>query len=112
MISLIISILLFVYVNLEEEQTVQYNTTVIIKNIPQNLTLVTSSISNVNITLTGKKQSFLIMPSNITTYLDLSNAIEGTEEYKILIDNIYAMPKSIKYVMSPESVYITLKNKE
>ncbi len=112
LICLVISILLFTYVHLDEEEMREYNTNVIIKNIPTNLTLVDSNVNYVNITFIGKRQAFLIMPSRITAYVDLSYSVIGTEEYKILIDNIQSIPKSIKYTISPESIYITLKKKE
>ncbi len=106
---LIISIILFTYINLEKEETREYSIPINIKNIPKNLMVLKSNTDNVSITLKGKKQTFVIMPSDINASVYVNNATEGTQQYIIEIDNILDIPKNITFTLNPKSIFVTFK---
>ncbi len=108
LISLIIAIILWVYVNYENLPERYMSVPLKIKNIPKHLTIANNIPSNISVKIKGKDDIIQTFSArNIEAYIDLKNGIEGKNIINIStklkkrshIRIVYTIPKNVKVVL-------------
>lgn len=83
LLCLLMSFLLFLFVRYQKEYTKDYITKVEIRNIPPRLLIVNRIPENITITLKGFKDNVYELPTEFSTYIDLTNASIGSNMYDV-----------------------------
>lgn len=107
---LVISIMLFIYVNFEEQNSLKYSIPIDVKNIPPSLGLYDLTPKNVTISFKGDAQIISMISENLSASVNATNAQMGTNEYVVVLDNIYNFPENIEFTLHPELITITFTN--
>ena len=85
LLCLLMSFLLFLFVRYQKEYTKDYVTKINIKNIPSRLLIANDIPENITITLKGFKDNIYELPTEFSTYIDLTNSVIGSNMYEVLL---------------------------
>ncbi len=85
MLCLLMSFILFLFVRYQKEYTKDYITKVEIRNIPPRLLIANHIPENITITLKGFKDNVYELPTEFSTYIDLTNASIGSNMYEVFL---------------------------
>ncbi|WP_300366070.1 CdaR family protein [Brachyspira sp.] len=85
LLCLLMSFILFLFVRYQKEYTKDYITKVEIKNIPSRLLIANRIPENIIITLKGFKDNVYELPTELRTYIDLTNASIGSNMYDVYL---------------------------
>ncbi|MEI0606496.1 CdaR family protein [Brachyspira pulli] len=115
MLCLLMSFLLFLFVRYQKEYTKDYITKVQIKNIPSRLLIANHVPETITVTLKGFKDNVYELPTEFNAYIDLTNAVIGSNTYEVYLDgdidyskmNISVSPNKIPIVLD-ELAYKTV----
>ncbi len=113
LVCLVISIILFAYVHSEWQvqsiDVVEYDVPIQIKNIPNDLYIVSMDDKYASIVFGGKKNIFDSVIHDIVIYVDAEDAKEGINQYSLSIGNASAMPSNIQFTLTPKYINITFE---
>lgn len=115
LLCLAMSFLLFLFVRYQKEYAKDYVTKIEIRNIPSRLLIANNVQENVTITLKGFKDNVYELPTEFSTYIDLTNASIGSNMYEVYLAgdidytkmNITVNPNKIPIVLD-ELAYKTV----
>ncbi|PTY40973.1 CdaR family protein [Brachyspira hampsonii] len=107
LLCLLMSFLLFLFVRYQKEYTKDYVAKIEIKNTPSRLLIANDVPEDITVTLTGFKDNIYELPTEFSAYIDLTNAVIGSNMYEVLLDgdidyskmNITVNPREIPIIL-------------
>ena len=106
-LCLAMSFLLFLFVRYQKEYTKDYISKIEIKNMPSKLLIANNIQENVTITLKGFKDSIYELPTEFSTYIDLTNASIGSNMYEVYLNEEIDYTK-MNITINPSKIPIVL----
>ena len=106
-LCLAMSFLLFLFVRYQKEYTKDYISIIEIKNMPSKLLIANNIQENVTITLKGFKDSIYELPTEFSTYIDLTNASIGSNMYEVYLNEEIDYTK-MNITINPSKIPIVL----
>ncbi|ELV07015.1 hypothetical protein H263_00810, partial [Brachyspira hampsonii 30599] len=107
LLCLLMSFLLFLFVRYQKEYTKDYVTKIEIKNTPSRLLIENDVPENITITLKGFKDNIYELPTEFSAYIDLTNAVIGSNMYEVLLEGDIDYSK-MNITVNPSQIPIVL----
>lgn len=116
LICLIMSIILFSYIHFDwqvsspSQNTIEYSMDIKLTNIPSALTIAHIDHKNAIISFSGDKNVLSSVMSDISIYIDVSDATEGVNKYNLSMKNASLLPVDVGFTLTPKYVNITFES--